>query len=68
MTKREQLHAELAEAENDLIKLRVEMDVMVDKLGCMPAEQAVLFARRLEAVNARIGQLRGAIRTAEDGG
>lgn len=65
MTKREQLHAELMEAERDLANLRGEMDAAVDKLGCVPADQATVFMHRLEIANDRIGQLRGAIRTAE---
>lgn len=59
-----ELQIELAEAERDLAKLRGEMDEVVDKMGCVPAEQAVLFAHRLESVNDRIRHLKGAIRTA----
>lgn len=65
MTTIGQLRAELTEAERDLTKLRGEMDETVDKMGCVPADQAMLFARRLESAHARIGHLKGAIRTAE---
>lgn len=65
MTTLEQLRAELADAERDLAKLRGEMDATVDKLGCVPAEQAMLFTHRMESVNDRIRHLKGAIRSAE---
>ena len=59
-----ELRAELQEAERALANLRGEMDAAVDKQGCVPAEQAVVFARRLESANDRIRCLQGAIRTA----
>lgn len=60
-----ELHTELVEAEHALAKLRGEMDAVVDALGCVPADEAVLFAHRLESVNDRIRHLKGAIRRAE---
>lgn len=60
----DELRAELIEAERALAKLRGEMDAMVDKLGCVPADQALLFAHRLESANDRIRHIQGAIRTA----
>lgn len=60
----DELRVELVEAERALAKLRDEMDAMVDKLGCVPVEQAVMFAHRLEIANDRIRHLQGAIRTA----
>lgn len=66
MTTIEQLRAELVEAERDLAKLRSEMDATVDKLGCVPVDQAMLFTHRMESVNDRIRHLKGAIRTAEE--
>ena len=61
----DELRAELTKAEHALTSLRAEMDAMVDKLGCVPVDEAVMFAHRLEIANDRIRHLQGTIRTAE---
>jgi hypothetical protein len=58
------IRAQLREAEDELDRLRGQMDAAVDSHGGhLPRELAEDFARRLEAVMSEIWQLKGRLRT-----